>query len=146
MALSKVCVVVGVGPGIGGAVAKKFASKGYKVALISRGLDKLKLIKEQIQNDGGNAIAVVADATDENSVRSAFKEIRDQIGHPEVLVYNAGARRLRLQGIVETSVDEFVGFWKVKSLKRVVVDFVCLFVRSFVCLVLVGVAFELFYM
>lgn len=60
--LSKVAVVIGVGPGIGAESAKKFASKGYSVALLSRSLDKLNPVEKEISKAGGKALVVPADA------------------------------------------------------------------------------------
>ena len=60
--LSKVAVVIGVGPGIGAESAKKFASKGYSVALLSRSLDKLTPVEREINQAGGKTLSVSADA------------------------------------------------------------------------------------
>ena len=48
--------------GIGAEAAKKFASKGYSVALLSRSLDKLTPVEKEISNAGGKAISLPADA------------------------------------------------------------------------------------
>mmetsp|Transcript_2424 Transcript_2424/g.2712 ORF Transcript_2424/g.2712 Transcript_2424/m.2712 type:complete len:235 (-) Transcript_2424:16-720(-) len=85
---SKVAVIIGAGPGIGGCTAKRFASEGYKIALVSRKKDTLTPTEKEIVANGGTAISVTADATSEESLISAFKEIVQKLGHPEVLVYN----------------------------------------------------------
>lgn len=48
--------------GIGAAAAKKFASKGYSVALLSRSLDKLKPVETEIIQAGGKALSLPTDA------------------------------------------------------------------------------------
>jgi len=86
-----VAVVVGVGPGLGGAVAERFAREGFAVALVARGHDKLEPVRERIVSAGGRALAVTADASDEASVAGLFDTVRADLGDPDVLVYNAGA-------------------------------------------------------
>lgn len=88
--LSKVAVVIGVGPGIGAASAKKFASKGYSVALLSRSVDKLDPVEHEIRKAGGNALSLPTDAGKPTEIVAAFDTIKQQLGHPEVLIYNAG--------------------------------------------------------
>lgn len=87
---NKLAVVIGVGPGIGASVAVKFAAHGYNVGLISRSLDKLTPVAEQIQKHGVKALSVPADAGNEQQLRQAFDKIHSELGHTSVLVYNAG--------------------------------------------------------
>lgn len=93
--MAKVCAIIGVGPGIGASTARKFAKEGYTLALLARGKEKLDTIKQQIEKDvagsKGKVITVEADASDAKQVEEAFKKIRDTVGDPEVLVYNASA-------------------------------------------------------
>eukprot|EP01121_Diplochlamys_sp_Union-15-3_P003464 TRINITY_DN13351_c0_g1_i1.p1 TRINITY_DN13351_c0_g1~~TRINITY_DN13351_c0_g1_i1.p1 ORF type:complete len:227 (-),score=43.82 TRINITY_DN13351_c0_g1_i1:43-723(-) len=112
--MSKVCAVVGVGPGIGSAVAHKFAKEGYTLALISRTGDKLETVKKSIESKGGKAIAVPFDATDPNSAAEGFKKIKESIGSPEVVVYNAGG--FYRGSILQTSTEEFEKMWKIHCL------------------------------
>ena len=86
-----VAVVVGVGPGLGSAVAARFASEGFTVGLVARGKEKLDAVRERIAKAGGKALGVPADATDAASVAAAFDTVRKELGDPDVLVYNAGA-------------------------------------------------------
>ncbi len=81
-----VCVVVGVGPGNGAALARRFAAEGYRVALLAR---RTELIVELAANLGG-ARAYACDITDATSVEHTFAAIRNELGEVEVLVYNAG--------------------------------------------------------
>jgi len=81
--------LVGVGPGIGQAVAHRFAKEGYIVGLIARKENKLNEVKAKIEEDGGVAHCFVADCAISESLVEAFNNIKSTIGHPEVLVYNA---------------------------------------------------------
>ena len=84
-----VIAVVGAGPGVGLAVARKFAREGYRVALVARRPEALDEYVAELDRAGVTARGFPADAADEASLRSAFAEIRASMGSPEVLVYNA---------------------------------------------------------
>ena len=102
--------VLGVGPGLGAAVAGRFAREGYAVGLMARSEESLAGAREEIRGAGGEALAVTADATDWASVSQALDEIRDSLGDPEVFVYNAGA--FRMGGILELAPEDFDRCWK----------------------------------
>ncbi|MEW6635510.1 MAG: SDR family oxidoreductase [Actinomycetota bacterium] len=106
-----VATVLGVGPGLGAAVARRFAREGYAVALMARGEESLAGIRSEIESDGGRALAVPADATDPASVEAAFGRVREELGDPEVLVYNAGA--FQPGGIAEISPERFDECWRI---------------------------------
>lgn len=101
----QVAAVVGVGPGLGAAVARRFAREGYAVALVARREESLSGVREEIESAGGRAISATADATDPDSVAKAFERIRRELGDPRALVYNAGA--FQMGGILEVSPDKF---------------------------------------
>jgi NAD(P)-dependent dehydrogenase (short-subunit alcohol dehydrogenase family) len=86
-------------------VARRFARKGYAVALVARREESLSGAREEIESKGGTALAVTADATDAGSVSSAFEKVRSELGDPEVLVYNAGA--FQMGGILEITPEQF---------------------------------------
>ncbi|MFN3197162.1 MAG: SDR family NAD(P)-dependent oxidoreductase [Bradymonadia bacterium] len=87
MADQKVCVVAGVGPGLGLALVKAFAAEGYAVAALARNIDALDALVGSI--DGAYAFA--CDVTDEAGVHSTFEAIRSQLGPISALMYNAGS-------------------------------------------------------
>ncbi|KAF2431635.1 NAD(P)-binding protein [Tothia fuscella] len=78
-----VILILGAGPNIGQAVAKTFASKGYKVALASRSL------KEADNTDG--QLNITSDLSHPNDVVNAFAKVKEVLGIPSVVVYNAGS-------------------------------------------------------
>lgn len=90
MAVRKVCVVAGVGPGIGAAVARRFAREGYAVALMARQSEVLEHIASGIKAKGGVAQAISVDLLDRAALGEAFDTVTAAMGPPEVLVYNAG--------------------------------------------------------
>jgi NAD(P)-dependent dehydrogenase (short-subunit alcohol dehydrogenase family) len=101
----KVVAVLGVGPGLGAAVARRFAREGFAVGLMARGEESLAAVREDVEGSGGTALSVTADATDAASVASAFDRVREELGEPEVFVYNAGA--FQMGGILELSPEQF---------------------------------------
>ncbi len=106
----KVAAVLGVGPGLGAAVGWRFAREGFAVALMARNEDGLSRIRQEIEEDGGAALSISADATDPASVEKAFGRVREGLGEPEVFVYNAGA--FQMAGILELTPKLFDDSWK----------------------------------
>jgi len=85
----KVCVVVGVGPGLGLALARRFGSGGFRVAMVARSWERLDGYREDLGGEGVEAWPYAADAGSPQSLASAFEAIRQEMGPPEVLLYNA---------------------------------------------------------
>lgn len=81
-----VCAVVGVGPGIGGALARRFSAAGYRVALLARRTE----FSRELAATLGDARAYACDVTDSSAVDAAFEAIRRDLGEVDVLAYNAG--------------------------------------------------------
>ena len=101
----RVAAVLGVGPGLGAAVSRRFAREGFSVALMARREESVTDVRGEIEESGGTALPVPTDATDPASVERAFKTVRGELGAPEVFVYNAGA--FQMGGILEVEPDKF---------------------------------------
>ena len=80
----------GVRWGIGGAVAQKFAQEGFFVVLTTRKTVNASMLEQAIKDQGGESTTVELDLASSESISSAFSYIRDNVGDPEVLIYNAG--------------------------------------------------------
>jgi NADP-dependent 3-hydroxy acid dehydrogenase YdfG len=80
-------IVIGAGPGIGAAVARRLAGEGLAVGVIARTRETLDGVVASL--DGAGAHAATADVTDEAGLRAALDALVDEVGVPEVLVYNA---------------------------------------------------------
>jgi NADP-dependent 3-hydroxy acid dehydrogenase YdfG len=111
MSQSKVATILGVGPGLGAALAHRFASEGFAVGLMARNEDKLKSIQQEIERKGGLAASIPTDATDPTSVAAAFTQVKEKLGVPEVFVYNAGA--FPIGGILELTPEQLETSWKI---------------------------------
>lgn len=81
---------VGVRWGIGGAIAQKFAKEGFFVVLTTRKATNAFPLENAIREQGGECMIVELDLVSSDSISKAFAQIRDQVGDPGVLVYNAG--------------------------------------------------------
>jgi len=86
MSASKVCAVFGFGPKIGASVARKWSSEGYKVAIMSRSMEKLVAAEKVIPNSKGFA----CDVTLPESVDETIASIESNLGPIDVMVWNAG--------------------------------------------------------
>lgn len=82
-----VCVVVGVGPGNGAALARRFHAAGYRVALVARSTELIEELARELE--GSRAYA--CDVTDEGSVKKTFAAIASELGPVDALLYNAGS-------------------------------------------------------
>lgn len=110
MTESNVAAIVGVGPGLGRALALRFAGEGYRVALLARGEDKLTPVADAISAVGGASLSVPCDCTDPASVRAAFDRIEKEAGAAKLVVYNAGV--FKMAGVLELSPEEFEQAWR----------------------------------
>ena len=104
----KVAIVVGGSKGIGEGIARDFAKEGAKVAIVcSRTIDRAQRIAEELNGTYGpqTAIAMKADATDEEAVIQMAKRTVEVFGGIDILVYSAGA--LRAGGVKTYSLEDF---------------------------------------
>ncbi|GHB92465.1 SDR family oxidoreductase [Cerasicoccus arenae] len=87
---NKVVVITGASSGIGSAAALQFAERGCKVALLSRGVEKLSAVADSLKNTDAEILCIPTDVTDEASVKNGFAEILKEFGQIDILVNNAG--------------------------------------------------------
>ena len=109
--MNDTAVIVGAGPGLGSALARRFARAGMKVAVARRSIDKLAPLIREL---GRNASAYACDATDEPAVRQLFASVIADLGTPALVVFNAGT--FVRKGVLDTSVEEFELCWRVGCL------------------------------
>ena len=105
-----VCAVVGVGPQNGASFARRFASEGYVVALLSRKTEYSNNLAAEIES----AKAYACDVTDSIAVETAFAAVRTDMGEIDVLVYNAGSGVWG--NIEELSAHDFEQSWRINTM------------------------------
>ena len=81
---------VGVRWGVGGAIAQKFAQEGFAVVLTTRRAANASGLEQAIRAQGGASLIVELDLVSADDISKAFATIREKVGDPDVLVYNAG--------------------------------------------------------
>ena len=104
---SGAAVVVGAGPGLGSALARRFARAGMKVAVARRNGGELEGLTKEL---GAGARAYSCDATDEAAVQKLFAAVAGDLGAPTLVAFNA-AGSIR-KGVLETTAAEFERCWK----------------------------------
>jgi clavulanate-9-aldehyde reducatase len=90
----RVVAVTGASSGIGEATALAFADAGAAVALGARRADRIEALADCIRGDGGKAVAIEVDVTDEAQARAFVTGAHEQLGRLDVLVNNAGVMLL----------------------------------------------------
>jgi NAD(P)-dependent dehydrogenase (short-subunit alcohol dehydrogenase family) len=108
----KVCLVIGVGDGVGAAIAKAFALDGFETVITrrARNLPDLEVIAQDIRDQGCVVHARGVDARSEEETVALFQEIERDIGPLEVVVFNIGAN-VRFS-IEETTARVFTKVWE----------------------------------
>ncbi|MFG1624326.1 SDR family NAD(P)-dependent oxidoreductase [Kribbella sp. NPDC049227] len=102
-------LIVGVGPGIGLAVAKRFVREGMSAALIARSEQTLKVAADALA--GAEVFTATADSTDEAGLRAALDRATEEYGVPDVVVYNAAI--IRSDAVGELTAREHLDAWAV---------------------------------
>jgi NAD(P)-dependent dehydrogenase (short-subunit alcohol dehydrogenase family) len=111
-AAHSVAWVVGVGAsrGLGAAIARCFARKGFRVAITGRSASSLATVVEEINTAGGQAVAFRGDAKHEVALIAILEQL-EAIGPVEVGIYNAGNA---IWGpATEVSSADFEATWRV---------------------------------
>ena len=86
----KVAIVTGAGSGIGAAVAHRFAAEGCAVSIADINGETAQQLASEIDQNGGRALAVLADVTNRHDVDAVFSTTESELGLIDVVVNNAG--------------------------------------------------------
>ncbi|MDH5737406.1 MAG: SDR family NAD(P)-dependent oxidoreductase [Gammaproteobacteria bacterium] len=113
--MNPVCMVLGAGAGIGGAVGKRFAREGYHAVLCRRSDDKgLSQLVSDIQSEGHSATGFLLNAVEEGSIENRVAQIEKAIGPIEVAVFNLGAQ-IGHRTLADTSYKAFELGWRMAT-------------------------------
>jgi len=81
-------LIIGAGPGLGAAVARRYAREGFRITLVARREESVAAIADELRASGANIATVLADAADQEAFRLRLQAIA-QIDAPGIVVYNA---------------------------------------------------------
>jgi NAD(P)-dependent dehydrogenase (short-subunit alcohol dehydrogenase family) len=109
---SRVAFLTGAGPGLGASLVRRFA-KEYAVAVNARNESFVKSLGDEIRASGGTAIEVPGDIGDRDQVAGMFRSIRERLGPPDVLLYNAGSGAFGT--VTEITPEQFEASWRVNA-------------------------------
>jgi len=101
----KVVLITGAGTGIGAETARFLASKGAKVAVAARRMEKLADVVAGIASEGGIARAYLLDVTDKAQLVTVVNAVIADFGRLDVMINNAGIMPIRF--IAEANTDEW---------------------------------------
>jgi NAD(P)-dependent dehydrogenase (short-subunit alcohol dehydrogenase family) len=105
-----VCLVVGAGDALGGAIARRFARERFHTCVARRTEDKLAPLIAAIEAEGGSASAFGCDARREEQVIALFDRIEQEHGPIEVMVHNIGGN-VR-SSILDMTAEKFFKTWE----------------------------------
>jgi NAD(P)-dependent dehydrogenase (short-subunit alcohol dehydrogenase family) len=104
--MSRTVVVAGVGPGLGTAVAERFATEGSSVALLARSEEYLTELADRLRTQTpGDAVALPTDLSDPMAIDHTFDRVHDRVGDVDVLVNHASAASWT--GLLDQDPDDF---------------------------------------
>ncbi|HEU4354206.1 MAG TPA: SDR family oxidoreductase [Actinomycetota bacterium] len=101
----KVAVIYGAGGGIGGAVARAFASEGARVFLTGRSLAAVELVAKEIVTAGGSAEVAEVDALDERAVHEHLRSSVDTAGRIDISFNAVGIPNAGILGVPLADLD-----------------------------------------
>jgi NADP-dependent 3-hydroxy acid dehydrogenase YdfG len=101
--------IVGAGPGLGLAVARRFGREGFSIALVARDSGKLDALVQELGVDGLEAQGFVADVRDRDALRAALEAAGRRLGPIEVVQYSPVPAREFMKPTLETTAEDLIG-------------------------------------
>ncbi len=113
--MKPVCLVMGAGAGIGGAVGTRFANEGYHAVLFRRSNeDGLNKMVEGIESGGGSASGFLLNAVEPDVIEERVAAVEEEIGPIEVVIFNLGAQ-IGDRVLKDTSYKAFEMGWRLAT-------------------------------
>lgn len=110
----KTALIVGAGPGLGTALAKKFAAEGYDLALAARNLDRVAQLAAELSKGGVTAKAFKVDVTSEEAMKALFADVEKSVGPIAVAVHNVNGRIVK--DLLDLTVADMESQWRTITL------------------------------
>jgi NADP-dependent 3-hydroxy acid dehydrogenase YdfG len=97
--------IIGAGPGLGLASARRFGAEGFNVALLSRTQEHVDALAAELVNAGITSRCYTADVRDHESLNTAIARAADELGPVEILQYSPIPSKEYLQPVLETTTE-----------------------------------------
>jgi len=101
--------IIGAGPGLGQATARRFGREGFSVALISRTQAHVDALADELADDGITARGYAADARDPEALRATLDAAAAELGPIEVLQYSPVPAKEFMKPVLETTAEDLRG-------------------------------------
>ncbi|MGW7540441.1 SDR family NAD(P)-dependent oxidoreductase [Streptomyces sp. NPDC054770] len=111
-------LVIGAGPGIGAATARRFARDGYRLTLAARHRDKLEELAADLRSTGAEVAVVRVDAADPGQLREALSSLYAAPNPPGVVLYNVA--QLTPDDLLSAAPEDLLGAYTVNVVGGVV--------------------------
>ncbi|WP_043650971.1 SDR family NAD(P)-dependent oxidoreductase [Cellulosimicrobium cellulans] len=102
-------VIVGAGPGLGQATARRFGHEGFAVALVSRTQENVDRLAAELAGDGITAQGYAANVRDPQALRSALDAAAADLGAIEILQYSPVPAKDFMKPVLETTAEDLTG-------------------------------------
>jgi NAD(P)-dependent dehydrogenase (short-subunit alcohol dehydrogenase family) len=112
--MNRIVLIIGVGRGLGAALARRFAREGYRIGLVARSPAFIETLAGEISASGSSALGVVADVSRPGEAAAAVNEVRAELGPIGVLIHNASSSVG--EGLLATTPEAFEQAWRVAAL------------------------------
>ncbi|MFD5629745.1 SDR family NAD(P)-dependent oxidoreductase [Streptomyces sp. NPDC127072] len=101
--------IIGAGPGLGAAVARRFGREGHEVALISRSRERVDALAADLARAGVTARGFAADVREPKTLEAALDAASATLGPVEILQYSPVPQRDFMRPVLETAPADLVG-------------------------------------
>lgn len=106
--MTKTVIITGASSGIGAALAREFARRGYNVGLMARRADRLEALAAELRKGGSKVEVGTVDVARDETVHAAVDALREKLGDLDVFVANAGITTINRTGAGDISKDKEV--------------------------------------
>ena len=106
---NKTALITGAGQGVGEGIARALATYGANVSLVGRTLSKVQLVADEINKNGGSAIAIQCDVKDSKSINNSIESTLSHYKSLNILINNA--QEVPLGNILDVSDELFIDGW-----------------------------------
>jgi short-subunit dehydrogenase len=110
-------LIVGVGPGLGISLARRFGREGFAVTIAGRNEQKLKEFAEQLRGEGITVETAIADAADPKAFQASLQELAATIT-PSVVVYNAAI--IAADNVLTSDIDYLITNYNIDAFGAII--------------------------